>query len=666
MKKADCCYRIGETLWLDKEKFTALLDLLSGQEHKVQDIALFVSPTHSIRKLECTEKVIPRLKCALQEVREHGFGSGINVLPTLGHHFENAAAIPEEISPLIDSAGNICHGTLCPSVPANREFMRKTFLLLTRAEPDFIWLDDDIRFAFHGSDRLVCFCDQCISDFNSKHGTSLSRENIVALFDSGTEEAKFQWRQKWLTFSGERLCEVFRFAEHVIHEAAPSVALGAMDAGMRVGDNATMTDLALALAGDSKRPLRWRPGGGAYNENMPDGFLYKAHMLGCESACLPDIVDNIQAEIENFNYQRLNKSVTATACESTLYTAAGLTGAAWNCIDGGDEKLSTYASLIKGLSDIKPFLDKQASWSRIRPVGVWHGWTSGLSAACGLDTQKPWESSISFWQNPHFSQLFTGALSAAYRLQDAKATILTAEAARTLSEEELIEVFSRGVYCPAAVLPVLEARGMADLTGFRVIGKTQFDAVEELLPHPLNEGAAGFLRDCRQSFPWGHEYGMHLESIDGKGIPLARLVNYQNRELASCSLGIYENALGGRVAVAGYYPLRDLHFEHKITTMKKLFRWLTKDTLPAELLSYHRIPMWCRECGDKTIVQMCNAYLDPAENVTIRVRSAGNTAVVTDWSMDSQIIHGQPDGTGKTIFTLPEIAPWHSVIIEIN
>lgn len=661
MSKADMCYRISGHFWQKKEKFLPLLEYLAAQPDRVQDIALLVGTTHSVRKLELAAAEIPRIREALAEIRSFGFGAGINLLCTTGHHFENGAAIPPDIVPFTDMNGNVCPGTLCPRQPGNREYLRKLWTLYVETAPDYLWLDDDIRFCGHGDIKLVCFCDHCMTEFNRKHGTALTREALKNCFDSGSVEDRLKWRDRWLTFSTEGLCRLFTFAEEVVHSVDPSVRLGAMDGAHHAGDNATMAELATALRGGSDLPLRWRPGGGAYTDERPDDFLVKAHWLGSESANIPDFVNNIQAEVENFNYQRLCKSKLAVQCEATLYLAAGVTGCAWNCLEA-DDPLDVYKPLIDSLSGIQPFLDLQSQWSRIRPEGIWHSGRHGLTTVAGIHTGTPWEQSLGDWQNPHFSPLFAAGLPAAYRLQDAAVTILTPESAGALPCEELLEVFRRGVYCPASVIPILEERGMSDLVCFRITGKTRYDAVEELLPHPLNDGAAGWRRDCRQSFPWGHEFAYHLECTADAGESLARLVDYGGNEIAPCSLGIAVNKLGGRVAVSGYYPMRDVLFERKITTVKRLFRWLADDRIPAELLSYHRIAMWVRRDGNKTVVQLCNASLDPAENVRLRITGASANGALTGWDLNTTVLAGTADRDSGTVFEIPLIPPWQTVL----
>jgi hypothetical protein len=70
--------------------------------------------------------------------------------------------------------------------------------------------------------------------------------------------------------------------------------------------------------------------------------------------------------------------------------------------------------------------------------------------------------------------------------------------------------------------------------------------------HPLNGPFAGRKRDGRQSF-WKGPAAL-LRPLSATAQPLSRLIGYAGDELCPCAMGVFENELGGRVCVAGYYP----------------------------------------------------------------------------------------------------------------
>ncbi len=664
MTRANITYRIPPAFWQDFDRFGVLLDELERQRSGFDDVALFCGFTHSLRRLEVVREEQPRLRAALAELRQRGIPGGINLLCAVGHHTENLPEIPDGLQPFTGLDGGGCPGTVCPRDRRFREeYLGELLTLLSECAPAFLWLDDDIRFFGHGEVKLVCFCDRCLAEFNRIHGTGFTRVALAAAFDAADEREALLWRRRWLEFSGAALVELFALVERIVHAVDPDIELGAMDAGMRVGDSAGLDTLAAALSGPGAKPVRWRPGGGAYTDRALDDFLIKAHCIGCEAAWLPDAVGNLQAEVENFNYQRLAKSVHGTCFEGAVYLAAGLTGCAWNVLDAGDP-LETYRPLLDGLTALRPFLDLQAQWSRLRPSGIYHGWTPDHAAGAVPAAGVCWEDALWQWPNPHFSGLFTAGLPPAYRPEDAAVTILTAQSARMLPEPTLLELFRRGVYCDAEALPVLEARGHGGLAGFRIAGRTEFDATEELTEHPFNRGAAGFRRDCRQSFPWGHGSGYALEATTEGAETLARLIDYQGRVIAPCSLGICCNRLGGRVAVAGYYPLRDLQFERKLSSLKQLFRWLAGSVGLAEIASYHRVALWARyrEPDGTAAIQLVNASQDPAREAVLRLPGGGIGAAWQDWRGGRAELHGEIED-GASYFTLPELPPWSIALL---
>ncbi len=663
MDEANITYRIAPGCWLRENRFADLLRELVKRRAGFDDVALFLGSTHSVRKLSTVSAEMPRLAEVLRRLEAAGIPAGINILTIMGHHPENLAAIPEGVRLLTGPDGRTTPGTICPLTPENRTaYIAPLLKLLVSCKPRFIWCDDDIRFSFHGDVGPVCFCPNCLAAFNRKYGTTFSRDELTATFDAGSPEQQLLWRKRWLEFSGASLASLFTFIEETVHREDPEIELGAMDAGMRLGDGASMEMLAAALSGPKKMPVRWRPGGGAYTDACFPEFLYKAHSLGCEAALLPDAVTNIQAEVENFNYQRLAKSKRANLLEAALYVASGVPGCAWNIMDAADP-LEAYLPLMDALTAARPFLDELARYARIRPAGIWHGWTPEQSAGWGVDNrEKSWTSRLGGgFFSPHRSDIFHAGLPPAYRLDDALVTILAPECAWVLSEDELRTVFGRGVYLPAATLEVLEARGLARWAGVRIAGKIRFDASEELLEHPLNGDAAGFTRDCRQSFPWGFEYGYELEDLTGRGEKLARLVDYSGNELAACSLMLTENELGGRVAVAGYYAMRDVLFHNKIQPLKRLFAHLAGKPFPALAESWHNIALWGRFLPEGGAVAAgANFSADPAEKVLIRLAGKSATAEFAAQNGGRAMLEARGTGPESTLFELPELAPWET------
>jgi hypothetical protein len=101
-------------------------------------------------------------------------------------------------------------------------------------------------------------------------------------------------------------------------------------------------------------------------------------------------------------------------------------------------------------------------------------------------------------------------------------------------------------------LKQLNDLGYGDLTGFKIVQSENKDRIEKFTQHPLNGSFSGRERDNRQSF-WNSP-AFTLQKTNEKAQTLTSLIDYTGDEVSSCTMGIFENRLGGRICVAGDYP----------------------------------------------------------------------------------------------------------------
>jgi hypothetical protein len=248
-------------------------------------------------------------------------------------------------------------------------------------------------------------------------------------------------------------------------------------------------------------------------------------------------------------------------------------------------------------------------------------------------------------------------LPAAYRAENAAVTLLFPASAATLSDDEIRRVLSSGVYMDAETLDTLNRRGFNAWTGLAVERALYEDCIEELTAHPLNGAFAGRQRDCRQSFY--HVPGHILKPTAATAQTVARLVDYGGQEKAPTSMGVFENALGGRIAVCGYYPWSFLHSLSKTTQMKSVMRWLSRDRLPAYVASFHKVNLWARQPSEGGLaVALVNSSFDPAEELVLVLLTRSEQLRVFDMQGREAVVPaGRADGPYRH-FTLPTIEPW--------
>jgi hypothetical protein len=438
-----------------------------------------------------------------------------------------------------------------------------------------------------------------------------------------------------------------------VHEIKPEMPLGLMT-GERFCEGYDFDLWAEALTGPNHTPVYWRPGGGYYEDSSTGGLVDKSHQIGRQVSLLPSWVQSIQSESENFPYQRLKKAAHSTVVEAASHMGAGCTGTAFNVLTMNDEPLDEFEPLVARIQRIRPFYDLLARHlGRMPPLGVFPAWNKESALVPGAD----WFNSWGVGYMGVASQLLEIGVPTAYAPKNANITLLLPQSVATMSKDEITNALSSGVYMDAETLDSLNKMGYQDLTGLSVERNEPIDCIEEYTAHPLNGAYVGRQRDARQSF-W-HGAGHVLKKVDPKAETLARLVDYTGKEKSATSLAIFENHLGGRICVCGYYPWSFLHNLSKTAQMKSVMRWLSRDRLPAYVASYHKVNLWARQPSEGQLaVALLNASFDPAEKLELVLLTSSDTIKVFDMDGKEQIVRASGHDGPYRHFTLPQIEPW--------
>lgn len=661
IENAYVCFRIGAPITLNEARFQELLDLFDRHRGVTDEITLFTSETHPPLPLEVMLERIALLETRMAAARARGYRSGINILATIGHHEENLPnSLSGECTPMTDINGAVCRGSFCPNDERLRAYIRRVYEALAQAKPDYIWIDDDVRLFGHMPIGAGCFCDTCLDRFGQRAGRPFTRESLNAALSSGPVPEKLALRRQYLQHNRETLGSLFRMIEQTVHGIQPDLPLGFMT-GDRFFEGYDFDGWADMLAGPGRTEVLWRPGGGTYTDDRMAGITDKAHDIGRQTALLPGSVKCIESELESFPYQRLKKSVHATFLEAATYIASGCTGTAFNVLSMYDEPLDEYEPLVERLRAGRPFLDLLArTLGRAPSIGVHSGWVKDTYAAQNVD--GAWLGGPG--APGHCNELWSTGLPAAYTAAHAAVTALSGEQVMAFSDDELRALLSGAVLLDGPALDRLNAMGCGALTGFETAAVHHEDCIEEMTAHPLNGDYAGRRRNGRQSF-W--KCPTHWLRPVGEGAQvLSRCVDYTYAETAPCCLGIFENGSGGRVCVEGYYPWQQIQNLSKSAQIKAVMRWLSRDTLPAYVASFHRTNLWVRRPdGRTTAIALLNASMDPGEGVTLLVRTQGDVLRVADMrGAVSEIGATGTDGPYAK-FVLPVIPPWELVLATV-
>jgi hypothetical protein len=487
----------------------------------------------------------------------------------------------------------------------------------------------------------------------------MTRPEMGEWLNSGSREDQMKRRRLWLQAKRDTITRLFTVIEQTTHDVNPAIVLGFMT-GERYADGYGFADQAKALAGPAGQEVRWRPGGGFYRDTTLTQLTEKAHQLGRQIALLPPSVVSIQSEIENFNYEALGKSVAANMAEVAAYIGAGCTGAALNIMNVYEDIVLEKSRLISTLAAHRPFFDRlAASQGRRPPQGIFTGWTIDSLSAVNLDSD--WFGGPE-GLNMHFAdQWFEIGLPMAYAADSAQAVMWRGNAPYAFTSGQILAWLARGVYLDGPALEALNAMGYGDLTGFAVDHYENVDCIDELLEHELNGPQQGSMRDCRQSF-WKCPCASLVPTTAGAS-PLARAVDYGGKTMASCCMGVFENRLGGRVCVSGYYPWEFVLSHAKAEQGRRIMRWLSRDSLPALVSSLHKVNLWTREKSDGNhVLTLFSQSLDTAQGLSVKIRTDRNRLLVTGMDLQEHIVQATGQDGPYRLFVLPDLKPWQLML----
>jgi hypothetical protein len=656
-------FRVAIPVWMRENRFNELLALFEKYKGVTDEVTFFTSETHSCLTLETIRERAGILAGRMVEVRKLGYRTGINHLTTIGFFKENAAqSLQENYGQRTFIDGRTDVGGRCSNDPKMQNYIRELYQIITAAAPDYIWLDDDIHAG-------VCFCEHCLDRFAKIAGRRYSREELKAAFSEGSVDSKLDLRKKWLEHSRRTFGDLVKLVENTVHAISPKMPLGLMT-GDRFHEGYDFDHWAELLAGPAKADVKWRPGEGFWNDEKMPELIEKSHSIGRQVSFLPDTVRNIQSEIENFMYQRLKKANKITALEPAVYIAAGSMGAAFNVLAPHDQPQDEYEPLVAELHKSRPFYDLLVkTFGRSKPQGIYTGWNKDTLAAANLLQGDWFAGEVRKIAGCQTGEIFEIGLPAAYRLENAQATLLVGESVRSFAPDTIEQILSGGVYLDAGALTTLNQMGYGELTGFEVERFHDADCHEQLVAHPLNGPFAGRDRDGRQSFSWcgWNIPAAALIARDKQSQVLSRLMNYAHQEVASCTSGVFENRRGGRVCVAGYVPWTFLQYLSKSSQMKSIFRWLSKETIPAYIGSFHKINLWTRIPADgRQTIALLNGSLDPAENAELMIKTDRKEITLYDMNCNPRTITATGKDSVYQKFILPEIPPWQMMLVCEN
>jgi len=244
-----------------------------------------------------------------------GIPNGVLVQASIGHGWVLGEMFP--FQRYIGFGNGQAYNVVCPYDEGFRQYIYGVMQTIARHSPDHIMLDDDFRLMLR--DGGGCACPLHMKRFNELAGTSMTREELLEVTSSDTEESR-RYAEIFIRTQEESLLETAKIMRAGIDSVDPSLP----GSFCCVGNNAENgASIAKIMAGEGN-PVVVRINNGNYT---PAGARYFSSVFfraAAQIAKLRDQVDVILAETDTCPQNRYS---TGAMSLHTHFTGTILEGA---------------------------------------------------------------------------------------------------------------------------------------------------------------------------------------------------------------------------------------------------------------------------------------------------------------------------------------------------
>jgi hypothetical protein len=642
-------HRIPEEHWRADERFALLLKVLTTYRSAVDEVVLDEGSSFwtSLAEVERSNEMLKR---RIAQLKEAGWPTGINFGLTMGHGDSDEASLPPlPFQPTVGHDGAVSNSCPCPNSPEYRAYITKKYALMARTNPDFIWMDDDLRASHHGP-VYPCFCPICLRMFG--HGTS--RAELVQQLNAPENG---DLRRSWTEFRAASIEGVCADVHRAIVEANPSVEIGLMTIGY---SHSTYGGYAINRWMKALGARRGRPGHGYYTDEAPrTQMLDKSFDVGRQVRDYPPQADIIQYELEDYPHIPLDKAARTVINECTAALMMGCTGIAFTLFPFTEVSFEDYDRVLGAVGSERPAWEALLEGRTSLPlVGFWPADNRMLMANRQVDaTGWFWEHGVYEIQQPN--ETAEMGLPLTTDPKSACGVLLAGKVAEAFATEELRGFLAKGVLMDGFALGVLWARGLGELTGVKPGERIPAGITERLTNHPLNGRYAGDRRDILA----GPADGVCSLAPAAEGVgDLAHLVRGNGSDAGMC-FSTYQNSLGGRVAVSTFGPW---HRQGRSATRHRLLAvadWLTDRRLPVLIeQTVHLAPlMRVSPDGKRFALLLVNTGLDPTGPLTLRLRAQARQVSLINQGKATPLL-SEREGNAMVV-RLASVPAWQTAIL---
>lgn len=652
MSKFKIAWRINGYIYANDEVWQSYLRLIDKYDDVADEMALAACDDFfsDLAPLENQQKQIDIMKIRFEDLRKRGCEVGINVWPSLNLYPVERAYYPN-MRRMVGIDGEIIEDLACPTSKEFMEHMCAKYTIYAKANPDFIWMDDDLRFT-HMSGNYPCFCEDCVKNFKS--GAFATREDLVEALEKPENR---DLRIAWSSYGADRLAKLCAALRGAVDKINPNIDIGLMTVG---ASHTTFSGDYIEKCMKAFRSRRGRPGHDCYNDNALSKLMWKSLEAGRQVLEYPkDTTVDILWEEDSHPQGHLLKSFRTRRNEISLALMSGCTGVAFNHLSTNNRVDERLGREVDELHSVRPrwekFLNfaKDLPWCGMLPYYSWF-----LTAKA--DPKYAWLKENPFGELEFFDcdisapgEIGPYGVALTADSKNACATLFSGKTLTALNDDELKAAFSGNVYMDGSALAALEERGFADLAGVKINPVLLANKPCFVSEHPFNGKFAG------DTYRTIHDVQPNtLIPLDDK----VEWLGYRKPvadEGEQYYISKYENSLGGKVIVNAYSAWRYTDCPHNLYFFSSMAEWFGS---PIRLKWENdsvisRVQPYIRTNGKKAAVMLLNASLDTTNPFEIVVKGEMTKAVLVN--PDGSEIALKCHREGESLYaSIPEIDVW--------
>lgn len=643
--------RLGSSTQKDPVFIDSLIEQIQAHPGCCDEV--WLATDYGFPSLEEHGRTAAILKETAEKFRKIGVRVSLQLSNSIGHGQYMAArdctGLVYEGSPvehMLDADGTVAGYCFCWRGENFRKYVLEEIRMYAEAvRPHTLWVDDDLRATNHAPVRHGCFCDACVKAFGDRYGVTLTREEMVRLIHED-----LTWRERHIAFLRESLYDFTYAMGEVLHEYSPDSAMGyqyCANGGYTGFGYDFIFDAMLKSTG--KVPAS-RPGGGAYDDHDPVGFLDKAELISYQNYMLPEYVKEMRPEIESLPDIVYGKSIGGTCFETSYYMASGNNAMSYAILMNDYESMEWHGQMLGAFAKHRPYWEKLCDMNR-------RTHQTGAKLALTHEGYRYMEGG-SFDYSSEFFRFGMGlrcdGIPVAMTRADCDVYLLSDNNARRMSDAEIRDLLTRPVLTDGAAVRILCGRGF-DIGAFVQPIDTSILS-EKYSDHEVNAGMEGRI----WGGGWGHNSDWEIVGDNLEVLGTYMTSNGVKLEREYVSSAVFTTTGGAKWAVSYDMWRRGISFE-KRNQLLNMMAYISGRRFAAELLTPIQAIVHPRadETGKLAAVSVTNVTVGDSGELQLILRNpAGTKFTFMSQYSDEIPLAGEELGNGEYLVKIPDLHGW--------